>query len=197
MWKNRHETKEPMEAGDRRRTSADARTTDRGARKNTDRDVPHQAEAGRPIEGTKMSMERIPTEQTEQICLFRWAAYESGAMPELRLMYHIPNEGKRTKMTGGILRMEGMKEGFPDIGLPVARGESHGLFIEMKRIQGKGPTEAQEKWMRDLSAQGYAVCWCRGWEAAAGVIKDYMQGKGIAYTPCKGRAGEWLAGRQE
>lgn len=137
----------------------------------------------------------IPSEQNEQICLFRWAAYESGRWPELKMMYHIPNEGKRTKMTGGILRMEGLKEGFPDIGLPVARGESHGLYIEMKRLSGNGPTEAQEGWMKALSAQGYAVCWCRGWEAASKVITDYLEGRGITYTPCKGRAGEFLAGR--
>lgn len=36
-----------------------------------------------------------PTEDTEQMCLFRWADAQSGKYPELSLMYHIPNGGKR------------------------------------------------------------------------------------------------------
>ena len=37
--------------------------------------------------------ELCPTEDTEQICLFRWAALQSSKYPELALMYHIPNGG--------------------------------------------------------------------------------------------------------
>lgn len=32
-----------------------------------------------------------PTEDVEQMCLFRWADAQSGKYPELSLMYHIPN----------------------------------------------------------------------------------------------------------
>ena len=34
-------------------------------------------------------------EDNEQITLFRWADLQSGKYPELSLMFHIPNGGKR------------------------------------------------------------------------------------------------------
>jgi hypothetical protein len=43
----------------------------------------------------------VPTESVEQQRLFQWARMASGAHPELRLMYKIPNEGKRTRAGGG------------------------------------------------------------------------------------------------
>ena len=35
-----------------------------------------------------------PCEEIEQTCLFRWAALESGAHPELALLHAIPNGGR-------------------------------------------------------------------------------------------------------
>lgn len=79
---------------------------------------------------------QVPTESEEQQTLFRWAAMQCGKYPELALMFHIPNEGKRSWMTGGRMKAEGLKSGVPDIFLPVPRGEFHGLFVEMKRTKG-------------------------------------------------------------
>ena len=120
----------------------------------------------------------LPSESVEQQRLFQWAAYECGKWPELRLMYHIPNEGKRTRGTGGRMRAEGLKKGVPDICLPVARGGAHGLYIEMKRQAGGRITPEQSRWMDDLHAQGYEVALCRGWEAASKIIMDYLKGGG-------------------
>lgn len=55
------------------------------------------------------------------------------AHPELQLLYHVPNEGKRTWRTGARLKSEGLKPGVPDLCLPVARGKYHGLYVELKR----------------------------------------------------------------
>lgn len=60
-----------------------------------------------------------PTEDVEQMCLFRWADAQSGKYPELSLMYHIPNGGKRGKAEAGRFRAMGVKSGVPDIFLPV------------------------------------------------------------------------------
>ena len=38
-----------------------------------------------------------PEEDVEQMCLFRWAKASEGKWPELKLMFHIPNGGKRSK----------------------------------------------------------------------------------------------------
>ena len=129
-----------------------------------------------------MNTERIPTESAEQQWLFKWAAYESSTHPELGLMYHIPNEGQRSRATGGRMRAEGLKKGVPDICLPVARMGFHGLYIELKRIKHGRVTEEQRTWLRKLTAEGYLACICHGWRAAARVITDYLNGKPTAET---------------
>lgn len=101
----------------------------------------------------------------------------SGARPELKLLYHIPNEGKRSRAGGARMVAEGLKKGVPDICLPVARGESHGLYIELKRERSGKPTPDQLAWMEALMAQGYAVSLCHGWLAASQVILDYLEGR--------------------
>ena len=115
-----------------------------------------------------------PTEAQEQRDLFRWAAYQTGKYPELRLMFHIPNEGKRSVVTGKQMRDEGMKRGVPDICLPVPRGGYHGMFIELKRTRNYRVSAEQEHWLADLSRQGYIATVCRGWEAAKEAILQYL-----------------------
>ena len=115
-----------------------------------------------------------PTESVEQQNLFRWARLQSGAHPELALLYHIPNEGKRSVHTGRRMRAEGLKRGVPDICLPVARGGKHGLYVELKRLRGSKTSDDQREWLAALEAQGYAVALCKGWEAAAEVITKYI-----------------------
>lgn len=107
--------------------------------------------------------------------MFRWAAYQSGAYPELALMYHVPNEGMRSRATGGRMQSEGMKRGVPDICLPVARGGHHGLYIELKRIAGGRLSTDQAGWLEALAREGYCAILCKGWEDAAQMIMDYLK----------------------
>lgn len=51
------------------------------------------------------------SELTEQIRLFNWAESIKWFVPELNMMYHVPNEGKRQQGTGAILKAAGMKRG--------------------------------------------------------------------------------------
>lgn len=115
-------------------------------------------------------------EEVEQQQLFIWSVYASGKYPELDLLYHIPNGGKRNKTEAKRLKGEGVKAGVPDLCLPVARGGFHGLYIEMKR-QGGTASKDQEKWIRSLGKQGYLTAVCYGWEAAAKTLENYLQGK--------------------
>ena len=120
--------------------------------------------------------DRIPTESDEQKALMRWAAYNRGRYPELALLYHIPNEGQRDPRVGARMRAEGLRKGVPDLCLPVARGGSHGLYIELKRTKGGRLSPEQAEWIDGLLRQGYAACVCRGWEAASREIERYLQG---------------------
>lgn len=116
-----------------------------------------------------------PTESAEQIALFQWAAWSEGAMPELILLYHIPNGGYRNKATAGRLRAEGVKAGVPDLCLPVSRHGFHGLYIELKRRRGGDTTDNQEEWIAALERQGYKAKVCHGWEMAAQTITEYLK----------------------
>lgn len=99
-----------------------------------------------------------PCEEIEQTCLFRWAALESGAHPELALLHAIPNGGKRSKS-------EAAREG------------CHGLYIELKRRDGGRVSTEQTAWMDALARQGYKTALCHGWDAAREEIQRYLGGK--------------------
>lgn len=116
----------------------------------------------------------VPTEETEQAILFRWAEYAHATFPELNLMYAIPNGGFRHIKTAVAMKRTGTKAGVPDICLPVPRGGFHGMYIEMKRKKGGVVSDLQADWIKDLSAQGYYCCVCRGWEIAKNKIEEYL-----------------------
>lgn len=116
----------------------------------------------------------IPTESEEQQAVMKWAEAASGRWPELRLLYHVPNEGQRSMATGGRLRAEGLKSGVPDLCLPSAHGQYHGLYIEMKRTQGSKTTPEQKEWLAALEAEGYKTALCRGADAAIETIERYL-----------------------
>ena len=112
-------------------------------------------------------------EEAEQAALFQWAEFARIKYPELELMYHIPNEGKRSPVTGARLKQAGLKAGVPDVCLPVARGKYIGLYVEMK--SGKNTTtENQKKWLRALQDQGHYTAVCYGWEQAKELIEQYL-----------------------
>lgn len=114
----------------------------------------------------------------------RWADFALTQYPELELLYHIPNEGKRSKATGGRLKALGLKSGVPDLCLPTAHGGYIGLYIEMK-VKPNKPTENQKRWLRALRAAGHMVAVCYDWDSARQLLEDYM-----SLPPTCGRKGE-------
>lgn len=127
-------------------------------------------------------------EENEQMILFRWAEFAKQQYPELKLMYHIPNEGKRSKVTGARLKAAGLRPGVPDICLPVAHGGYIGLYIENKYGKNK-PTENQKEWLRALREAGHLTAVCYGWEQAKELIEKYLSLPVTQLIP-KGEANE-------
>ena len=123
-----------------------------------------------------MQYNNTPTEDIEQTQLFAWAQYASGKYPELALMYHIPNGGKRGKAEAARFKAQGVKAGVPDICLPVPSGKYHGLYIELKRVKGGRVSAAQEEYIEALRKQGYRVEVCFGMKQARDVIVEYLEG---------------------
>ncbi len=113
------------------------------------------------------------SETTEQIKLFTWAKMNEDIIPELRLLYHVPNEGKRSTSGGQILKAAGLKAGVPDVCLPVARMGFNSLYIEMKFGKNK-PTKAQADFMAALSDNGSRVAVCYSANEAREIIRQYL-----------------------
>ncbi len=114
------------------------------------------------------------SELNHQILLFNWANTHLAQYPELFLLNASLN-GVRLAMREALkAKASGMKKGYPDIFLPVARNTYHGLFIEMKIGKNK-PTIQQLQWHEKLIAQGYLVHVCYGFEEAKQVIINYLK----------------------
>jgi hypothetical protein len=116
----------------------------------------------------------LPKEGEEQARLFSWCKMQSGLHPELGLLFHIPNGGSRNKAEAGRFKAEGVKAGVPDLLLPVPRGGYHGLFIELKRLDGGRLRTEQKAWLDKLREQGYATVVCCGWEEASEALLAYL-----------------------
>lgn len=113
------------------------------------------------------------SEETEQITLIDWCNINTCKYPELKLIYHIPNGGKRGKSEAVRLKHGGVKKGVPDLCLPVPRKNYHGLYIEMKYGNGRTSKE-QKEWILNLNNQGYKAVVCNGFEEAKEVIERYL-----------------------
>lgn len=117
------------------------------------------------------------SEHQHQVALFQWA--RKSKIPELELMFAIPNGGMRHRRVAQKLKAEGVKKGVPDVCLPVPRGGYHGLYIELKKPKdaqsaaGRA-TKEQLEWQASLTEQGYLSVICVGWEKAKEAIQLYL-----------------------
>lgn len=113
-------------------------------------------------------------EDSEQIGVIDWANWNTGRFPELKLLFHIPNGGKRSKTEAIRFKAMGVKAGVPDLCLPVPKGGYAGLYIEMKFDKNK-TTRNQDEWINNLRQQGYKVEVCWGGISATKILEEYLQ----------------------
>ena len=118
------------------------------------------------------------SEDFEQELVIRWSIGQIDTWPELVLLYHVANGGKRGKREAAKLKRMGVKTGVPDLHLPVARGGFHGLYVEMKRLDGGRVSTEQKAWLAALHAAGHCVAVCEGHEQAIAVLRDYLAADG-------------------
>ena len=124
-----------------------------------------------------MRTKPIPTEAQEQKALFEWAEWVKHRYPELALMYHIPNEARRSYALGREMKAQGLRSGVPDICLPVPRGGYGALYIEMKRRKDSRLSDNQRGWINGLNRAGNRAVVCKGWEEARNEIMNYLKGE--------------------
>lgn len=115
------------------------------------------------------------SEHEEQIMFFKLVDTYSRRHPELKNVYAVPNGGHRNKIVAAKLKAEGVRAGYPDIGVDDARRGYHGLRIEMKRTDGgAGLSQAQQEWFKRLSAEGYLCHQANGYQDAWAVLCWYL-----------------------
>ena len=127
------------------------------------------------------SQDRAPRddrEHREQVALVEWAALITPRCPALALLFAVPNGSERHPVVAAKLKAEGVRPGVPDLWLPVARGGFHGLVIELKAPGGRTSPD-QDWWLHELSAAGWHVMVCHGWQQAARVVATYL---GLAWS---------------
>lgn len=108
-----------------------------------------------------------------------WTLVQAGALGGVakRWLFHIPNGGGRSSVIeGAALKAQGVRKGPSDYLLPVAIGKWHGLWIELKAVDGS-PTEEQLEWIVGQRFAGYCGCFAYGADAACEAIRLYMQGE--------------------
>ncbi len=102
--------------------------------------------------------------------LWTWAQ----TVPMLRtLLFHIPNGGKRDPREAKKLKDMGVRAGVSDYCLPVARGEYHGMFLELK-VGDNTETSSQQLFGIKVRGMGYYYVVAYGWEAAAKEFTNYL-----------------------
>ena len=106
-----------------------------------------------------------------QIACVRWFRYQYKDIE--RLFFAVPNGGQRNKVTGKILKDEGVRAGVADLILQIPRKGFSSLSIEMKTEDGRQSVE-QKKYQESLEKNGGKYVVCRSFEEFVSIIKDYL-----------------------
>ena len=126
------------------------------------------------LEGIKPNAEKkviergCPTEQEEQFVAHAWMVKKG------IVHHHSPNGGYRDYAEGAKFKRMGVSPGFPDFELPYARKGYHGLYIELKRLNGGRLSEHQIWWRDFLLKGGYAWYEAKGAGECIRIVSEYL-----------------------
>ena len=119
------------------------------------------------------SWNMLRTEASEQEAVITICKFMENRYPELKLLHHCPNGGKRDRVSAAVLKRQGVKAGVPDLHLPVPKGQYASLYIEMKYGDGRLQKE-QKEFLKQAADYGNFVAVCYSQEIALKVIEDYV-----------------------
>ena len=111
-------------------------------------------------------------ESNIQIACVRWFRL---AFPMFsKLLIAVPNGGARNKVTGAILKAEGVVAGVSDLLFLLPNKNYHGLCIEMKTKTGR-QSDSQKQWEKLIKDVGYDYAIVRTFDDFQKLIKDYIE----------------------
>ena len=123
--------------------------------------------------GVKRRAKPRELERPHQVALIKWVRTVRDIFPALKLLYAVPNGGKRNLRVARKLKAEGVLVGVADLCLPAARRGYHGLYLEMKSEEGVA-TKEQKEFLRGVSAEGYCAVIAQGVDEAKATLKWYL-----------------------
>lgn len=112
------------------------------------------------------------TEHDLQTACVRWFRLQYREFANLLIA--IPNGGQRDVRVARKLKAEGVVAGVPDLFLAIARGQSHGMWIEMKNGKAGRVSEHQHYMLYALARQGYKGIVCRTFDEFREAVNSYM-----------------------
>lgn len=115
----------------------------------------------------------VRSEDTEQISVVQWAAWNTGKYPELKWLHHVPNGGSRNKAEAVKFKQMGVKAGVADLCLPYPKGCYCGMYIEMK-FGNNRQQESQKDFLTDMETAGHFVVTCYSALDAVAVLEEYL-----------------------
>lgn len=113
-------------------------------------------------------------EHIHQRALVSW--FKAEYRPYERLLICIPNGAQNWgPKKGNIMQLMGLQPDVPDLFLLITRSDYAGLWIEVKKPDGK-LTKSQKEYHWILYKQGFAVDTCFGWANGGDIINNYLKG---------------------
>lgn len=108
------------------------------------------------------------------IAALRWPEY---CIPGVGFPFVVSHSaGQRLGRGIGWAKQQGLQRGIPDIHIPIPRGNFGGLWIELKRSEGRAVlSKAQREWIGWLNMHGFCARVCHGADEAIKLTEDYLQ----------------------
>ena len=120
---------------------------------------------------------RLGYEVLHSRAFWQWTRRNLHIHQELRNLFHIPNEGRRSPIAASVLKSMGLVSGVWDYLLAHAEQKRGvfvpGLWIEMKS-PGSALTNDQLEWGRLMRFAGYELAVCYDWPQAATAVLGYL-----------------------
>lgn len=116
-----------------------------------------------------------PLESEVQKAVIEWAEcipYKKRKLADY--LHHSANGGERNLLEAKKFKAMGVKAGYPDLTLDIARQGYHGLRIELKRSEKEDPSDKQKERLDMLTEEGYFAIVCKGVDQTILVISNYM-----------------------
>lgn len=118
-----------------------------------------------------------PESELQQACV-KWARYQYRILR--KMLFAIPNGGKRSQIEASIMKGEGVVSGVADlfISLPAIFPDGKmycGFYIEMKAPGVEKEKEGQSEWLAIASEEGYLTAVINNFDDFKVAVSRYMQ----------------------